>query len=98
MRPGTYTVSLTVSNGVETDTETNIGYVTVAPYVVDFEAYPRRGVPPLPVQFTDLTTGIAPDQWIWDFGDRAGSTERNPMHIYRISQAYNVKMTVKITL
>lgn len=29
MRPGTHTISLTVSNGVESDTETKIGYITV---------------------------------------------------------------------
>ena len=55
---GLYTVTLTVSDGSNTGTETKVDYITVGePIVADFEADPTLGSFPLYVQFTDLSTG-----------------------------------------
>ncbi len=55
---GVYTVSLTVSDGTNEDTEIKVDYITVGePIVTDFEAVPLLGLAPLDVQFTDLSTG-----------------------------------------
>ncbi len=55
---GLYTVTLTVSDGSNTDTETKVDYITIAePIIADFEANLLSGLQPLEVQFTDLSTG-----------------------------------------
>ena len=55
---GVYTVSLTVSDGTNEDTEIKADYITVGePIATDFEAVPLIGLAPLDVQFTDLSTG-----------------------------------------
>ena len=98
MRSGIYTVSLTVTDGVGSDTETKTGYVTVSPYSLEFSGVPRSGTPPMPVAFTDTSINISPDEWVWDFGDGETSTSRSPTHIYRIPGNYTVKMTVQVNL
>jgi len=55
---GLYTVSLTVSEGTNEDTETKVDYITVCePIIAEFEADPLLGLAPLNVQFTDLSSG-----------------------------------------
>ena len=61
--------------------------------VSEFAAQTPTGVSPLPVTFTDLSTGI-PTSWLWDFGDGASSTAQNPTHTYPSSGSYAVSLTV----
>ena len=93
--PGTYTVSLTVSNSSGSDTQTRNSYVTVfippSP-TADFSATPTSGFTPLTVQFSDLSSHAA--TWLWDFGDGNSSTEQNPSHIYTTAGTYEVSLTV----
>lgn len=94
--PGTYPVTLTVSNGVSLDKK--IIYITVyQPPVVDFSLTPTSGCYPLNVQFTDKSqagTGTITD-WTWDFGDGSPfSTEQNPTHLYTGAGKFNVKLSV----
>ena len=93
--PGTYTVSLTVSNNVGRDTLTKTGYITVTdpagPLSADFEANITTGEVPLTVRFTDRSTG-GPTSWFWDFGDGGNSTEKNPEYTYEIPGIYNVTL------
>ncbi|MFQ5446976.1 MAG: PKD domain-containing protein, partial [Saprospiraceae bacterium] len=35
-----------------------------------------------------------PEEWLWDFGDGNGSTERNPIHNYTMPGEYYVCLTV----
>jgi len=61
-----------------------------------FDGKPVAGSPPLKVQFTDTSQpGTAPiHSWMWEFGDGATSTERNPSHLYYERGSYNVSLTV----
>ena len=56
-----------------------------------FAAKPRLGRPPLEVAFADLSAGH-PDEWLWDFGDGASSTERHPIHVYQQVGAHDVSL------
>ncbi|MCP3979095.1 MAG: PKD domain-containing protein [bacterium] len=61
--------------------------------VADFASPATTGRSPLPVTFTDLSTGV-PTSWDWDFGDGGTSTLQNPTHIYQASGTYTVSLTV----
>jgi PKD repeat protein len=64
----------------------------VAP-TASFSAAPTSGAPPLPVQFTDTSTG-GPTAWTWTFGDGASSAAQNPNHTYSTAGTYSVTLTV----
>lgn len=78
--PGTYTVRLTVSNGLSTDDETHTINVTVPPGpVANFDALPATGTAPHVVTFTNNSTGgTAPLTYAWTFGDGTTSTAVTP--------------------
>lgn len=61
--------------------------------VADFAASPTSGSPPLPVNFTDQSTGSI-ISWYWDFGDGSTSTVQNPSHYYNPPGDYTVSSTV----
>ena len=60
--------------------------------MADFVAYPRSGMPPLTVNFTDLSRGN-PTAWQWDFGDGATSDQQHPTHVYTALGTYPVTLT-----
>jgi PKD repeat protein len=94
--PGTYTVSLTVSNSAGTDTEERVGYVVVSapsPPLAGFTASPTTGEAPLTVSFRDTSTGT-PTSWAWSFGDGTSSTAQHPTHVYAMPGTYSVSLTV----
>lgn len=96
--PGTYTVTLTVTNGGNSDTETKTAYITVfANPVADLSGTPLSGCLPLTVNFSDLSTpgSGAINQWYWDFGDGLNSTQQNPSHVY--SGIGNFSVTLIVT-
>lgn len=97
--PGTYTVTLTVSNASGSNTLTRTQYISVyEPPTVDFSASPRSGCFPLRVQFTDLTqpgAGNTNVAWLWDFGNGTTSTLQNPMATY--STTGNFTVTLRVT-
>jgi PKD repeat protein len=104
---GTYDVSLTVANGMGTDTQKKTGstgdtciagatgYIIVgnAP-VADFSANPVSGSSPLAVAFTDKSAGATPLTYQWTFGDGGTSTASNPSHTYTADGVYTVTLTV----
>ncbi|HXW98458.1 MAG TPA: PKD domain-containing protein, partial [Methanomicrobiales archaeon] len=61
--------------------------------VASFIEDPITGTAPLPVQFTDLSSG-SPTSWAWDFGDGEKSTEQNPLHTFAAPGDYAVSLTV----
>ena len=63
----------------------------------DFTAEPRSGAAPLPVQFTDVSTG-GPTAWTWGFGDASPvSSQQNPTHTFTTPGVYTVTLTVTRT-
>ena len=92
--PGTYNVTLTVTNACGNDTKTENNYITVLPLPeANFSGLPRSGCAPLTVNFTDQSTG-GPASWNWTFGDGGTSTDQNPSHQYENAGSYNVTLTV----
>jgi len=96
---GTYTVSLTATNGDGSDVETKTGYIVVTepvlptPPVAAFTGVPTSGDYPLAVQFTDQSTN-APTTWSWTFGDGGTSTAQNPNYTYTAAGTYTVSLAV----
>jgi PKD repeat protein len=95
--PGLYTVSLRVTDSTgATDTETKTGLIAVgqtAPLRAQFTSTSRLGSDRTVVNFIDQSSGNITG-WLWDFGDGAISTERNPIHTYAIPGTYTVTLTV----
>jgi gliding motility-associated-like protein len=61
--------------------------------VADFSATPLNGCAPLPVSFTDLSTG-SPTAWQWDLGNGTLSTQQNPTTTYFTPGIYTITLTV----
>jgi len=95
---GTYTVKLTVTNDVGSNTTTKTNYIIVTDKkpVAAFSAKPTEGKVPLEVIFIDKSTGL-PTSWSWNFGDGNTSTAQNPTHKYTKVGKYTVSLTVKNT-
>jgi len=103
-KPGTYDVSLTITNSAGSSTLKRSNYIIVTPPqapVADFfspEVYHANtyggSVPTKTVSFVDNSTG-SPTSWLWDFGDGNTSTEQNPTHVYDLGGGYTVNLTVK---
>ena len=92
--PGTYTVSLTVTNPAGVDTETKTGYITVGGAPTANFTFVVNGST---VNFTSITTnppGSGPLVYNWDFGDGGSSTQANPSHTYAAGGSYGVTLTV----
>jgi len=92
---GNFTVCLTVTNALGSDTKNSTGYIRIsdpALPVAALTANRTSSVAPMAVQFYDKSTGY-PASWIWDFGDGTTSTVKNPVHIYSASGNYTVNLT-----
>lgn len=93
-----YTVTLIVRDGTNSDTEVKQDYITIfnkpnAQYSTSL----KTGCSPLSVTFTDLsTTGDASIQtYIWDFGDGSQpSALTNPTHTYQTSGNFPVSLQI----
>jgi len=98
--PGTYHVTLTVTDDdLNSDSQTYDVEVYGNPQA-DFSADPLTGKAPVLVSFTDTSTrgsGMI-NSWSWNFGDSYSlanlSSEQNPTHIYTYNTAYSVSLTV----
>jgi PKD repeat protein len=94
--PGTYNVTLTVSNPYGTASTTKT--ITVHSLNPNFIANRTIGNAPLPVLFTDTTTSdLAVNAWTWNFGDGSTATTQSPIHSYTTPGIYTVTLTVSNT-
>ncbi len=95
--PGTYTVSLTVAYGSNSNSKTVTDLISVfANPVVDFIATSTSACSFEAITFTDMTTlGDAPIAWWrWGFGDGNSSALQNPAHVYDEPGVYAVLLEV----
>ena len=90
---GTYSVMLTETNSLGTNTTTETGYIVVgaAAPVASFSATPTEGSAPLTVQFSDTSTNT-PISWVWNFGDGSSSSVQDPVHTYSTPGDYTVTL------
>lgn len=95
---GLFTVTLTASNQFGSDTMTKPEYIeAIDPAWIPtaaFTASETEGVVPFVVTFNDTTTGKAPLDYSWTFGDGSSSTEQHPVHVYDAPGVYTVSLTV----
>ncbi|MFC2113757.1 PKD domain-containing protein [Bacteroidota bacterium] len=96
--PGTYTVSLTVSNASGSNTMTKNAFITVFknPAANLTATTATTGCKPLSVSFSDQSQqgdGII-TKWTWDFGDGGGASAKNPNYTYNTPGIYNVSLHV----
>jgi PKD repeat protein/pimeloyl-ACP methyl ester carboxylesterase len=103
LEEGSYTVSLTVTatnNGRQlTATTVRDDYVIVTGKqspAAAFTASTTNTFVNTPISFTDQSTPgtAAITSYLWDFGDGATSTQRNPMHTYTDVGTFTVSLTV----
>jgi PKD repeat protein len=92
--PGTYNVTLTVSDGSGNDSETKTGYITVSGITADFAGTPTLVTVGNTVSFTD-NSSCDPTSWSWSFpgGTPSTSTSQNPVVTYNTAGTYSVTLT-----
>ena len=94
--PGIYDVTLVVSDGTNTDTETKTGYITVADVFAKFSGTPTSVIIGNTVTFTDQSL-CSPTSWTWTFNGGTPSTysgQTPPPITYSALGTYDVSLTV----
>jgi PKD repeat protein len=96
--PGSYTVTLTVTDDTNTKaTTTRTLEVQQLPPVASFVVEPNSGDAPLSIS-TDGTASSDPDgsiaSYAWDFGDDASATGATASHTYTAAGSYTITLTV----
>ncbi|HEU4901872.1 MAG TPA: PKD domain-containing protein, partial [Flavisolibacter sp.] len=96
--PGTYTVTLKVTNANGSNSQTLTNYITVYDKPeASFTASDSAGCFPLAVQFTDLSKaspGTTNTSWTWDLGDGTQTNEQNPQKTYLYAGNYSLSLKV----
>ena len=87
--PGTYTVSLMVSNADGSNMLVQTDYITVLDLPQADFTYVQNG---LEVSFEGPASNVS--SYAWDFGDGSTSTLNNPVHTYAEAGEYTVTLTV----
>jgi hypothetical protein len=94
--PGIYDVTLSVSDGTATDTETKTGYITVKDVFAAFTGIPTTVVVGNTVTFTD-NSACNPTTWVWSFpgGTPSSYSGQTPPPItYNTLGSYDVSLVV----
>ena len=93
---GTYNVSLSISGGIYSDTETKTGYITVKKLIADFTGAPLPVVIGNVVNFSDSSL-CDPVNWNWSFPGGTPSSfsgQTPPAITYNETGSYDVTLTV----
>jgi gliding motility-associated-like protein len=90
LSPGTYTITVTDTIGCTGTQTTTVGQVNNAN--ASFIASPLTGQVPLPVSFTNNSTGA--NTYYWDFGNGSSTTTQNGSAIYTTGGTYQVMLIV----
>ncbi len=96
--PGFYTITLTASDGIESDTEVKSALIRVnASPIADFTVDNENGCSPHLAQFTDISIPVSGTvtEWFWAFGNGESSTEQHPLTTYSEIKDYDVFLKVK---
>ncbi len=94
--PGSYDVSLTVSDGTDTHTETKADFITVKDLIAGFTSDVTSVIVGSPVNFSD-DSNCGPTTWEWSFpgGTPSSYTGENPPAIYYNAEgSYDVSISV----
>lgn len=96
--PGTYNVTLTVSDRFGDSSASKSVTVTGNPIstglIADFTVAPASAYAGDQIQFTDKSTGGTPTSWQWNFGDNTTSSLQSPVHTYEKPGTYQVILNV----
>ncbi len=93
---GSYNVTLTVGDGIDTDVETKTGYIAVQTVIANFSGTPTSVVVGNTVTFTD-NSSCSPTGWSWSFpgGTPSSSNLQTPPAItYNTLGTYDVTLSV----
>jgi gliding motility-associated-like protein len=90
---GKYTITLTVSTKVCSQSQTQQITILAIPPIIDFAYSPESGCSPLTVQFTNLTQFADPATYHWDFGDGNTSQAVSPSYTYFNPGIYTVSLS-----
>ncbi|MBI4330992.1 MAG: PKD domain-containing protein [Chloroflexi bacterium] len=90
--PGNYTITLSVNSALGSSSTSQMVNIYAIP-AAGFTDTASGGVAPLTINFTDSSRGNIVN-WLWNFGDGATSTTRNPTRTYSAAGNYTVTLTV----
>lgn len=95
IQPGRYTVSVTVTSGGQTATDSHEVVVFRGP-TADFDNSPRTGCVPYDFVSQSLSTqGDAPiTNYLWYYGDGYSSSDESSTHTYQSSGVYTVSLEI----
>lgn len=93
--PGDHTIMLTVSNGFESEKQTQT--ITVAPYLVSQFSYEPKFEDddyeaPVSINFTNKSANATNYKWTFEGGNPATSTEENPTVVFTSAGTHEVTL------
>jgi gliding motility-associated-like protein len=96
--PGSYNITLVVSDGNTTNTRIKSAYIIVRGFPdVDLSFELNTGCAPLSVKFKDQTSTASGEisSWFWLFGDGGSSGSANPTYVYQQPGEYSISLKVR---
>ncbi|WP_292387580.1 PGF-pre-PGF domain-containing protein [Methanosarcina sp. UBA5] len=100
-KPGTYDITLKITNPTSNISIAKLEYITVtnsttqdlrAP-VANFSSSVTKGYAPLAIQFTDLSHNAISRVWDFNFDGKTDSSDLNPVYVYKDPGMYFVNLT-----